>query len=237
MWMPGFLARWIGRFATQPLPVITPKPSPMAKSTAPDRYKGVYFPDATFPDDPYRKVSVKLNTTVKDVYLPALDRALPGATKGLKTLLIAMTHQEGFDKNANKGKGTRSVRTNNPGNLGNTDTGANNSFPTLEAGIQAQANFIQDIAAGKKKAYPLNKNIDLKPYYSPEIAAHPEYGLPPYTPGYKFVYTGGLKQFLKIYSTGARATNSYVNVLTSFFAINGLTITPESKLADIIALT
>lgn len=216
----------ISKWAVDKLP---PKPKPMPVNPK-EKYKDIYLPDATFPDDPYRKVSVRLNATVSGVYIPALDRALPNAPKGLKTLLIAMTHQEGFYPKS------RSFRTNNPGNVGNTDSGANKGFPTLEDGIRHQAQHLQDIAAGKKKNYPLGKVVDIKPFFSKEIANNPQYGLPPYLPGYKFTYTGQLNQFLKIYSTGARVTNSYINVVTSYFAQNGLTITPESKLQDIIQM-
>jgi len=159
-----------------------------------------------------------------------MHKVLPNIPKGLQCLLLAMTHQEGFTK------GTRAYRTNNPGNIGNTDSGANNVIATLGDGIKLQAQFLQDIAAGKKKNYPLGKFIDIKPFYSREIANNPQYGLPPYLPGYKFTYTGQLDQFIKLYSTGARVTNSYLNVIISYFAQNGLSITPESKLSDIIAM-
>lgn len=225
MALKDFFWKIIGRGAVDKLPE-KQKTMPVNPK---ERYKGVYFPDATFPDDPYKTVSVKLNDTIRNEYIPALDRALPAATKGLKCLLIAMTHQEGFRP------GTRAYRTNNPGNIGNTDSGANKKLGTLEDGIRLQAQFIQDIAAGLKKNYPLGKLVDIKPFYSPEIAANPGYGLPPYLPGYKFTYTGQLNQFLKLYSTGARATNSYLNVIISYFSANGLSIKPESKLEDIIS--
>ena len=80
------------------------------------------------------------------------------------------------------------------------------------------------------------KQIALKPFYSPEIANNPQYGLPANLPGYKFVYTGKLDQFIKIYSTGARVTNIYINTIVSYFAQNGITITPADKLIDIIAI-
>lgn len=188
----------------------------------PLKYKLITFPSAHFPDDPYKIVPVKLNQTIQTEYIPAM----PAMSEGLKLLLIAMTHMEGFHP------GTRSYRYNNPGNIGNTDSGDNKGFATLTAGIEAQARFIQDIAAGKK--YKFGPRV-IKPYYSPEIAANPQYGLPPWLPGYKFNYTGQLDQFIKIYSTGARATNNYLNVIVSYFAQNGVNISPEDTLASIIA--
>lgn len=195
-----------------------------------EKYKDVIFEGSTFPDSPYKKISVKLNDTIVKEYIPALKKALPDKNKGLHLLLISMTYQEGFRK------GTRSYRTNNPGNIGNTDIGANKIIATLEEGIKLQAKFIEDISANKKKAYPVGEKIFLKPYYSPEIAKNPQYGIPPYLPGYRFTYTGQLDQFIKIYSTGARVTNSYLNVIVSYFSDNGIEITPESKLQDIILL-
>jgi len=144
--------------------------------------------------------------------------------------MTAMTHMEGFRK------GSRSYRTNNPGNVGNTDSGANKKLVTLSDGIELQVDHLKKIAEGKSKYYPLGKQITLKPFYSPEIANNPQYGLPANLPGYKFVYTGKLDQFIKIYSTGARVTNIYINTIVSYFAQNGITITPADKLIDIIAI-
>ncbi len=193
-------------------------------------YKGVIFEGSTFPHSPYKIVSVKLNSTIVNEYLPALHTALPTATKGLQYLLTAMTHQEGFKS------GTRSYKYRNPGNIGNTDQGKNVPYPTLEDGIKAQANYIEQVAAGNKKAYPLGNELFLKPSFSQEIHDNQKtYGLGDGNiPGYKFTYIGQLDQFVKIYSTGARLSNNYLNVIVSYFAQNGLTITPESTLQDII---
>lgn len=193
-----------------------------------EKYKDIIFDGSTFPDDKYKTVKVVLNDTIKTEYLPALEK-LP-YTKGLKLLMTAMTHMEGFRK------GSRSYRTNNPGNVGNTDSGANKKLVTLSDGIQLQAEHLKKIAEGRSKYYPLGKQITLKPFYSPEIANNPQYGLPANLPGYKFIYTGKLDQFIKIYSTGARVTNIYINTIVSYFAQNGITITPADKLIDIIAI-
>ena len=193
-----------------------------------EKYKDIIFDGSTFPDDKYKTVMVILNDTIKNEYLPALEK-LP-YSKGLKLLMTAMTHMEGFRK------GSRSYRTNNPGNVGNTDSGANKKLLTLSDGIQLQADHLKKIAEGKSKFYPLGKLVMLKPFYSPEIAKNPQYGLPANLPGYKFIYTGKLDQFIKIYSTGARVTNVYINTIVSYFAANGIVITPEDKLIDIIEI-
>lgn len=194
-------------------------------------YKGVVFDGATFPDSPYKIYTVKPNSTITNEYIPALNKVVPAEPKGMNLLVTAMAIQEGFNK------GTRSYRTNNPGNIGNTDSGSNNLIPTLTDGIKLQINFIKAIVNNQKKAYPIGKFITIPEYYSPEIAAHPEYGLPANLPGYKFTFTGQLDQFVKIYSTGARATNSYINLIVSYFSQNNLAILPTSKLQDIIAMS
>lgn len=186
---------------------------------------------STFPYDDYKAVSVTLNQTIRLAYLPSLDRALVAHTKGIKLLATIMTHIEGFTSR------TRSYRTNNPANIGNTDTGANRTFMTLEDGIRAQADYLIRVATGKHEAYPIGGILALPPFYSDEIARNRAvYGIPPQLPGYRFLFTGRLDQVVKIYSTGARVLNAYVNQIVSYFAQHGYTITPENKLADIIEL-
>ncbi len=195
-------------------------------------YKGIIFQGAVFPDSPYKEVPVTLNDTIVKEYLPALHTALPEASKGLQLLITAMAYQEGFKA------GTRSYRYRNPGNIGNTDQGKNVPFPTLADGIKAQAAFITAIANGEKKAYPLGKPVFLKPDFSQEIHDNQKtYGLGNGNiPGYKFTYNGSLEQFLKIYSTGARLSNNYVNTITSYFKHNGIDISPTTTLQEIIAM-
>jgi len=200
-------------------------------------YKGVTFKGSTFPDDPYRHIKVVIDQPIIDLYIPAMDKSLP---KGLRLLMIAMTDMEGFRAGSADGKikPSRSFRTNNPGNVGNMDNGQNKTFPTLAEGIAAQAKQLQDIAAGLKKYYPIGKLVVLKPGWSAEVDKNKKlYGRPDgYYPGYSFTYTGQLDQFIKIYSTGARFTNVYINQIVSYFADNGIVITPESTLAEIIAI-
>ena len=83
----------------------------------------------------------------------------------------------------------------------------------------------------------MNRKKVIKPYFSKEIAKHTKlYGMSPYVPGYTFRFTGQLDQFVKIYSTGARAGNGYVNMIISYFKKNGIYITPQSKIQDIIKM-
>lgn len=202
------------------------------------KYIGVIFQGSTFPDKPYKTVHVDLRPAELNEYLPILIRLTQGKPLGLRLLMTCMTHQEGFYGSTINGikKGSRSYVNNNPGNIGNTDDGKNKFYSTLEAGILRQIQFVEDIAAGKVGSYPLGKVVPLKPKYSLEIANHPEYGLPCNLPGYNFTYTGQLDQYVKIYSTGARAGNGYINTIVSYFKQNGIIITPESKIQDIIKM-
>lgn len=194
------------------------------------KYKDIIFEGSTFPDAPYRwDTPPKFTKELRSEYLPELKKlALPC---GFELLLEAMTAKEGFYK------GTRSHVNNNPGNIGNTDGGTNKKLPTLAAGIRLQAQFIGDIVAGQKPAFPMGKPKLIAPYYSAEIARNQKtYGMEPWLPGYRFVFTGQLDQFVKIYSTGARAGNNYINLVMSHLKANGYTITPETTLQEIITL-
>ena len=190
--------------------------------------KGSAYPDAPISN----RVRVRLNSEMVYEYLPALHDVMGNDTLGFRLLVTIMAYKEGFRK------GTRSYRYNNPGNIGNTDSGANKSKPNLGSGILLQRDYVTKIVNGGHSAYPMGKRKLIKPYYSPEIAKHQKlYGMSPYVPGYDFIFTGQLDQFVKIYSTGARGGNGYVNMIISYFADNGITIGPESKIQDIIKIT
>ncbi len=194
------------------------------------KYKDVVFQGSVFPDAPIRTdLSTKFNDSIKNIYIPAMEQALAGAPKGLKLLCTVMASHEGFYP------GSRSFRTNNPGNIGNTDAGSNVALTTLQDGILRQQAYLNRIVEGKNAAYPMGKRKLIPSYYSPEIAKNPQYGLPAWLPGYEFVFTGQLDQFVKIYATGARAGNSYLSTIISYLNANGLQANASSKIQDIIS--
>tara|TARA_R110000868_G_scaffold78911_3_gene224742 strand:- start:3883 stop:4497 length:615 start_codon:yes stop_codon:yes gene_type:complete len=199
---------------------------------SPEKYKEVTIKGSHFPDKAiYNNLSIRLSREILNEYIPALNKALENDPYGLRLLCTIMTHQEGFKS------GSRSYRTNNPGNIGNTDSGLNKNIETLEEGVLAQKNYISRIIDGKHKAYPMGKRKLIPPYYSPEIAKHTKlYGMSPYLPGYDFIFTGQLDQFVKIYSTGARAGNGYLSMIISYFVKNGIDINETSKIQDIIKI-
>jgi len=200
------------------------------KSGFDEKYKGVTIMGSHFPDKPISwKTRVRLNSEMTNEYLPAMEEVMAGYPKGFKLLITIMAYKEGFRK------GTRSYRYNNPGNIGNTDSGANAYQKSLLAGVRLQKEYVESIVNGTHRAYPMGRRKVIKPYFSKEIAKHTKlYGMSPYVPGYNFKFTGQLDQFVKIYSTGARAGNGYVNMIISYFEKNGIHITPQSKIQDII---
>ena len=196
-----------------------------------DKYKNVTIKGSVFPDDPINdEKKISFSKEMINEYIPAIEKM--GLSKGMKLLCIIMAHKEGYYK------GTRSYRTNNPGNIGNTDSGANNQIKNLQSGIQLQVNYINRIVNGQHPAYPLNKKVTIKPFYSKEIANNPKTyaGMSPYVAGYEFKFTGQLDQFVKIYSTGARQGNGYLSMIISFFKNHGIELTPQSTLQEIIKL-
>lgn len=209
-------------------PASAPKPA----ANPAEKYKNVTIEGSTFPDKPYSDtIAIKLNAEMVNEYLPALKQVMPNGPKGFQLLLTIMAYHEGFSK------GSRSYRTNNPGNIGNVDSGANQTLKTLNDGILRQISYVEKIISGKNSAYPMGKPVTIKPYYSEEIAKNAKtYGMSPWLPGYQFVFSGQLDQFVKIYSTGARGGNSYINTIVSYFKQNGIKIAPSSKIQDIIKL-
>jgi hypothetical protein len=205
------------------------KPTPTSNDDFNTKYKGVVIQGSVFPDKPiYTNKKINFNSSIKNEYLPAMEKALDGSSEGMKLLCTVMASHEGFYP------GSRSYRTNNPGNIGNTDAGSNVSVETLEDGIRRQRDYINRIVAGKNSAYPMGKKKVIPSFYSPEIAKNPQYGLPAWLPGYEFIFTGQLDQFVKIYATGARAGNSYLSTILSYLIANGMDVNAQSKIGDIV---
>ena len=202
-----------------------------------ETYKNKTINGSHFPDSPIRNnVKVSFSDEIMNKYIPAWNEVI--APKGIKLLCLIMADHEGFwGKSAKHRIASRSFRTNNPGNIGNTDNGNNNSFPTLKAGIEAQVNYFYKIIHGTSKAFPLGKPVVLKPYFSEEIADNFEtYKKSPWLPGYKFTFTGQLDQFIKIYSTGARSGNEYLSEIISFYKNHGFDINGQTTLQQLAEL-
>ena len=204
------------------------------KGPPPNPWKGVVIQGSTFPDSPVKtNRSVKPNKHIKEKIVPILRTWLANGeiTSGMYGLIMVHAIKEGYYPD------TRAYRYNNPGNVGNTDSGENKGFATVQDGLLHLKDYIKRVAAGTHSRYRIGEQINIKPYYSQEIANNPQYGLPPYLPGYNFTYTGQIDQYVKIYATGARAGNSYLSQIISYFNQEDLgSLTPESKIQDIILI-
>jgi hypothetical protein len=166
------------------------------------------------------------NQTFKNLYIPTLNQQIPNAKKGIRLLMESQASFEGFSgPSKNNPNGTVAFRTNNPGNIGNTDAGGKRRFDTLALGIQGQYNHINRVALGQEPNYPLNKR-KIAPGAT-DKATGITY------PGIDFIYTGQLQQYLKIYATGPRLDNNYLNYIISYFKKNGVNITPTTTLKEI----
>lgn len=198
-------------------------------------YDGLVIKGSKAPDAPDSKDNIKVtfSEAIIEQYIPVWNTI--EAPKGIKMLALIMAQKEGFIDLPGTKNDSRSYKFKNPGNIGNTDSGANKAFPTLKAGIEKQIDFLTKIAKGENKLYPIGKIKKLKPYYSQEIADNKKtYQLEPYCPGYEFVYTGQLDQFIKIYSTGARQKNTYLSLIRSYFKNMGYSITDATTLEEIL---
>lgn len=162
-----------------------------------------------------------VDKVIEDVYIPARDKAIPKGSKGAKLLITAQAQMEGYKPY------TLAFRTNNPGNIGNTDIGGVRGFESLEKGIEAQYNHIVKIIKGEEKNYKLNTRKTAPGVTDTRGVTFP---------GIDFVYTGKLQQYLQIYSTGARKDNTYLNFIIGFFKKNGYTITGDTTLQEIYDL-
>lgn len=160
-----------------------------------------------------------VSKTLKNEYIPALEKAVPNGSKGIKLLITAQTQMEGF------APGTKSYRTNNPGNIGNTDNGGTNKFDTLDAGVKGQYDYAVKVALNQNKNYKIGARKTAPAIYDKDSAQN--------YPGIDFTYKGTLDQYLKIYSTGARKYDTYLNLVVGYFARNGYTITGETTLKQI----
>lgn len=179
-------------------------------------------------------IKVTFSSAILEDYIPVWNEV--EAPKGIKMLALIMAQKEGFIDLPGTKDDSRSFRLNNPGNIGNTDLGANKGFSTLKKGIEYQIKFLIEVATGKNKLYPIGKKRSISAFYSPEIAKNKAtYRLEPYCPGYVFdPYTGRLDEFIKIYSTGARQKNTYLSLIISYFKNMGYTITEATTLQEIL---
>jgi hypothetical protein len=198
-----------------------------------EKYKGKIIKGDSVPDKGINdETTISFSKEMIDEYIPLINIIMKDDPRGFRLLLIIMANKEGFFH------GSRSYRTKNPGNIGNVDSGANKQIETLKDGILLQRSYVLRIVNGQSKTYPMGKRKIIPAFYSEEIAKNSKNygGMSPWLPGYDFTFTGELDQFVKIYSTAARSGNGYLSMIISFFKNHGITLTPDSKIQDIIKI-
>ena len=174
----------------------------------------------TNPPDPNLATGTKitLNSTITNEYIKARDK-ISGLSTGIKYLITAQTAVEGFTPTS------KSYKTNNPGNISNVDnavtpygcnpeTKGTHCFKSLGEGISAQHDTIKNVASGSAKSYIIGGK------YTCAL-------------GDNEVYNGYLYQFLRIYATGARTNNNYLNAIIGYFKANGKNITAKTTINEI----
>ena len=160
----------------------------------------------TNPPNPDSAKGTSMKSVMSKPAMPEYEKVINtinSISKGKKYLATAQAGVEGFYP------GSKSYKTNNPGNIGNTDDGKTRSFPTLKEGIVAQT---EKVVSGQG-SYKIGSK--------PTCALGNE------------VYDGSLYQYLRIYATGARVNNNYVNAIIGYFSDNGKNITARTKMSDI----
>ncbi len=166
---------------------------------------------------------------IKNEYIPARDKAIVGASKGALTLMTAQAAFEGYYP------GARSYRTNNPGNIGNTESGSN-GFPTLEAGIKKQYEHLTKIANNNNPYYKIGNRVKAGPIKEAGVTY----------PGIDIIYNGTLEHYLWTYAAGTRPPkdgisypgyNNYISYIISFFKKEGMTIGPQTTIKQIYSLS
>jgi len=142
-------------------------------------------------------------------------------TRGVRVIMTAQAIHEGFYE------GSLAYRTHNPGNIGNTDSGATSNLGKLLGGMSAQVEYIKGAATGNPPSkYPALKfgKKTGQPKFSDDFKSHPLAGGRGgiMIPGLNIDYQGELGNYLFIYATGPRVSNGYLNDLIGFFAFNGI---------------
>jgi len=152
-------------------------------------------------------------------------------TKGHRMLALAYVVKEGYFR------GSTSYNTKNPGNIGNTDNGARNPQPTLQAGMKLLMDYFPKRADGTKKGWEFGYK-KIPPTFSPDIQKNlRNYQRPNgYLPGYEGNYQGEIGYFTKKYATLARVNNNGISAIATLFTINGYPskIDGNTKLSDLI---
>jgi len=189
-----------------------------------------------------------------DEYAPLFEtdptvKALP---KGMKILMTGQAIQEGYFPKEGARKAARAYTNKNPGNIGNTDkngaNATNTNMGTILNGTLAQAKYIYQ--AGGKKTIVDGVPTNVFNSKGLNYAFYDKIGKPlkidnqkggdktaVCVPGFSFpILEPTLSQYLMTYATASRTENTYLNFIIGWFKYQGYTITPDTKISEIIQM-
>jgi hypothetical protein len=174
-----------------------------------------------------------LNGYIKEDILPIINSLdyKKNYTKGHRMLALAYAVKEGYTLDS------VSYKTKNPGNIGNTDSGARNNQNTLKDGMKLLMDYFSGKANGTERGWEFGYK-KIPPFFSKEIQNNPQnYRRPSgYLPGYEGKYQGEIGYFVKRYATFARVNNNGISGIATLFKINNYPseINGNTKLSDLI---
>ena len=167
---------------------------------------------------PSQYKSVYANKYIKKDIIPILESSSwkKAYTKGARMLALAYAIKEGYKP------GSRSYITKNPGNIGNTDSGANVTLNSLKAGTRKLIRYFKDRSTGKAPGFRFGTQT-IPQYYSNEIGGNQRnYQRPDgCLPGYTGDFQGQIGFFVKKYATFARVNNNGITGIATIFKLNG----------------
>jgi hypothetical protein len=175
----------------------------------------------------------RLNGYIKKDILPIINSPdyKKNYTKGHRMLALVYAVKEGYTLDS------VSYKTKNPGNIGNTDSGARNNQNTLKDGMKLLMDYFSGKANGTERGWEFGYK-KIPPFFSKEIQNNPQnYRRPSgYLPGYEGNYYGEIGYFVKRYATFARVNNNGISGIATLFKINNYPseINGNTKLSDLI---
>ena len=181
---------------------------------------------------PLTNSSIHMNRYVKRDILPLLESPAfkKKYTKGLRMIALVYAIKEGYTPKS------KSYKTKNPGNIGNTDSGATNQIKTLKQGLEKLLDFLETRGSGKASGWKFGP-VTIPQYFSNEIDRNRKnYQRPDgCLPGYTGNYQGQLGYFVKRYATFARVNNNGISGIKTIFKFNGYgpDIDGNTKLPDL----
>jgi hypothetical protein len=171
--------------------------------------------------------------TKVDINKDSLDSVISCSGYGPNTsefkLAKIIANKEGWVKNANKGKGSRSYRNNNPGNLDYYD-----GLKSIDGQVTKETKLDGSIGRFAKFSSPC---LGAKALIEEKIVKWSNGSMPDYgsAPGYNAGQVPTLKQFMYTYAPpNENDTTKYINDILS--SIGNIEFTPDTSMSKILKL-